>query len=249
MQIVVNDLLTHYQKQGKGPVAIFLHGWGDSSQTFVPLISELKKNYTCISVDLPGFGLSQLPKTAWGIPQYAAFLKDFLAKTEADPELVFGHSNGGAIAVFALSHSLVEAKKLVLIASAGIRSEDSFKKSAYKVIAKASKQAVKLLPDSSQKKLRNRLYEAAGSDMLIVPELEETFKKVVGYDIENDARSVAQPTLLIYAQDDQATPPRYGDMLAAAIPRSRIEKLPSGGHFVHSTRTAEVIKYIQEFVK
>ena len=120
MNVIVNNLLTNYEKQGKGPVILFLHGWGDDSRTFAQLISKLKNSYTCIAVDLPGFGATQQPNEVWGVEQYAQFVKSFTEKIQIKPDVVVGHSNGGTIALFALSHNLLSAQKLVLLASAGI---------------------------------------------------------------------------------------------------------------------------------
>jgi pimeloyl-ACP methyl ester carboxylesterase len=249
MQIVINKLLTHYETQGKGPAVLFLHGWGDTSKTFAPLIKDLQKQYTCIVLDLPGFGSSQQPDGIWGIEDYSEFVKAFLLKINVAPETLVGHSNGGTIAMFALSHKLITAKKLILLASAGIRTENSISKTVYKLIAKSGKQAAKIFSKKTQEKLRKKLYSTAGSDIFVSPHLEETFKKVVGYDIQKDAATIEQPTLLVYAEDDTATPRRYGDKLGQIIKNSKLVVLPAGGHFVHQTNTQEVQKLIKEFIK
>ncbi|MFO0971342.1 MAG: alpha/beta hydrolase [Candidatus Saccharimonadales bacterium] len=249
MQIVVNDLLTQYEKQGSGPVALFLHGWGDTTATFNSLVNELKADFTCISLDLPGFGGSQVPPSSWGLPDYAEFTQNFVEKLDLKPKVTFGHSNGGGILIYALAHQLVNPEKLILLASAGIRSEDSLKKVLYKVIAKIGKQFTKLLPRKTQQKLRTKLYQTAGSDILISPELEETFKKVVGYDVQNEAKQINQPTLLIYAKDDAATPVRYGETFKDLIKNSQLHVLPDGGHFVHQSKPTEVIKLMRDFLQ
>jgi pimeloyl-ACP methyl ester carboxylesterase len=140
-------------------------------------------------------------------------------------------------------------KKLVLLASAGIRSEDSVKKSLYKAVAKTGRLLSRTLPKKTQQKLRRRLYEAAGSDILISPDLEETFKKVVSYDAEADAAKITQPTILIYTQDDTATPSRYGVKLHNAIKDSKLTILPDGGHFVHQTQSQAVLDLMKEHIK
>lgn len=250
MQVVVNNLLTHYEKQGTGPVVLFLHGWGDSLQTFASLVTLLKKDYSCVTVDLPGFGGTNQPPTAWSVADYAQFVADFIKKIDIkDLQAVVGHSNGGTISLYALAHGLLYAEKLILLASAGIRSEDSFKKGVYKVIAKIGKQVSRLFPKKIQQKLRRTLYTTAGSDILISPELEETFKKVIRYDIQADARKVQQPALLVYAEDDRATPARYGQKLEAAIPNATLTVLPNGGHFIHQTQIEVVAKQVREFLK
>jgi len=249
MHIIVNNLLTNYEKQGSGPLALFLHGWGDNLKTFEPLVSQLKKDHTCITIDLPGFGASQAPGSAWGIQEYGEFLQAFVKKIDLEPELLVGHSNGGTIAMYALAHKLITSEKLLLLASAGIRSEQGIKKTAYKSVAKVGKQLTKVLPQSLQQKLRRKLYSAAGSDIFVSPLLEETFKKVVSYDVESDAKNISQPTLLIYAADDQETPSRYGTKLKSAIKNSQLKILLTGGHFIQATQSEAILNSIKEFIR
>jgi pimeloyl-ACP methyl ester carboxylesterase len=247
MQVVVNDLLTQYEKQGSGPVALFLHGWGDNAATFKPLVNRLRSDFTCISLDLPGFGGSQTPLESWSLPDYAEFAQDFLKKTKLIPEYVCGHSNGGSILIYGLAHALLNPQKLVLLASAGIRTEDSLKKGVYKIVAKIGKQLTRILPKPIQQRLRRQLYQRAGSDILISPHLEETFKKVVSYDVQKEAAEITQPTLLVYAKDDLATPVRYGETFHHLIKSSTLRVLPDGGHFTHQTKTDQVARLIKDF--
>lgn len=249
MQVIVQDILTNYEKQGSGPVLLFIHGWGDNGKTFIPLITQLKSSFTCISLDLPGSGSSHGPEVAWSVNNYAEFVLAFVKKTKIDSEVIIGHSNGGTITMFAAARGLLKPKKLILLASAGIRSEDSLKKGAYKIAAKTGKQFTRFLPKNVQQKLRRKLYMSAGSDMLVAPHLEETFKKVVSYDILKDAEKITLPTLLIYAADDVSTPPRYGTMLNSAIKGSRLEVLPGGGHFLHLEQQEKVAELMKAFLK
>lgn len=248
MQVITQNLLVNYNIQGQGPALLFLHGWGDNGQTFNQLIDILKESYTCITIDMPGFGASQSPAEAWDVSDYAKFVADFLDKIAIKPAAILGHSNGGTIAMYMAANNLVAAGKLALLASAGIRNEKSFKKRVYQVVAKAGKLLSKVLPEEAQQKLRQKLYSSAGSDLLVTPHLEETFKRVVKYDILDDAVKITAPTLLVYSDDDEATPVRYGEKLHEAIRGSKLEILSGGGHFVHQTRIDQVSKLIKEFL-
>ena len=75
-----------------------------------------------VAVDLPGFGGSEAPPAAWDLDDYAAFLEAFLRKLALDwPYAIIGHSNGGALAIRALSSGTLKADKLVLLAASGVR--------------------------------------------------------------------------------------------------------------------------------
>lgn len=251
MQIVVQGLLTHYECQGSGKAVLLLHGWADSLDTFKLLVAVLSKSQKVISVDLPGFGQSQTPKSAWKLDNYSEFLKDFLYKLNIlDIYCIIGHSNGGALAIRALVTEQITADKLVLIAASGVRNSDDLKRKALQAVTKTGKVMTFWLPVSSKQKLQKRLYGAIGSDMLIAPHMQETFRQIVRQDIQTDASSLAIPTLLIYGDQDKATPLKsIGQKLHTLIKYSRLEIIPNAAHFVHQTDSGQVNRLIAEFLK
>lgn len=252
MQVVVDGLLTSYNQIGGGSKTIlFLHGWADKGATFNELaiqITQANSEYVAILLDLPGFGSTQIPNNAWGLPEYAQFVSQFIKKTGLSPECIIGHSNGGAIAVYGLSHGVFDTRQLVLIGSAGIR-DKSIKKDAMRIASKPVKWALKLAPNRVQRKIRQRIYGAIGSDYLVAEHLQETFKRVVSYDVRQDAQQVSIPVRLIYGKNDTATPPSYGQQLSECIPDSNLTILPQSGHFVHQEQASKVASIISEFMK
>lgn len=251
MQVVVDSLLTRYETQGKGKTVLILHGWGDEAKGFAALQKTLaNEGLKVIVLDLPGFGGTEAPKQVWGLNEYAKFVAHFLQKIdEKNVALLIGHSNGGAIAVRGLASGDLQADKLVLLASAGIRGEYKGRVKALRYITKAGKALTMPLPKSVKTKLRKKVYKTVGSDMLVAEHLQETFKNVVTDDVRADAATLITPTLLIYGENDDATPVRYGEILHQAIDGSTLEILPGAGHFVHLDRPDDVNRAIKEFVK
>jgi len=85
--------------------------------------------------------------------------------------------------------------------------------------------------------------------MLVAPHLQETFKQTVRQDIQNDARKLKLPTLLIYSAKDAAVPLEDGQKLAKLIPESKLVQLEEADHFVHKTAADEVTQAIKDFLK
>jgi pimeloyl-ACP methyl ester carboxylesterase len=250
--VVVDSLMTAYQRSGqpdKGRVVI-LHGWGDDSQGWAAMAEQLAEAGGEVTVlDLPGFGGTEAPKTAWGLDEYAAFVGKFLKKIRLKPDVVIGHSNGGAIAIRGLATEKFSTSKLVLLDSAGIRGEYQGRTRALRAITKTGKLLSMPLPPSMRKKLRQRVYTTVGSDLLVAEHLQETFKKVVTDDVQADAAQLKLPTLLVYGQDDAATPTAYGRMLRNLIDSSQLEIIPEAGHFAHLDKPDEVLSFITQFLK
>jgi pimeloyl-ACP methyl ester carboxylesterase len=250
MQIIVDDLLVHYELIGKGRLVLLLHGWGDNSQGLAALQKQLSNQYQVLAVDLPGFGATQAPQEVWNLDNYSQFAASLLQKLELGQlYAVVGHSNGGALAIRAIALQKLSPQKLVLLAASGIRSGQSTKRLLLKFIAKIGNIATIWMPDRYRRGLRKSLYGAAGSDMLVVPELQETFKKTVRQDVQVDAAMLELPTLLVYAANDRAVPLADGQTYHKLIGDSRLEVIPGAGHFLHLEKTDQVTILIEEFLR
>lgn len=248
MTIVVENLVTHYDLRGKGKLVLLLHGWGDSAKGLAPISQALAKKYQVLVVDLPGFGSTQAPAEPWDLDNYAHFLASLLQKLELkQPYAVLGHSNGGALAIRAIAQGQLAPQKLVLLASAGIRTGQPLKRAILKVIAKVGNFATIGLPEGQRRRLRESLYGAAGSDMLAVPELQETFKRTVRQDVQADAAQLKLPALLIFGRADRAVPVSDGETYNQLMPNSRLEVIEAG-HFVHQDQPEQVARLVEEFL-
>lgn len=250
MQVVVDSLLTNYVTVGSGKkTALFLHGWADSLQTFDNLSQQFVKDnrdFTVVSLDLPGFGGTQAPSEAWGLEEYAHYVASFLKKIKRETTLILGHSNGGAIAIYGLSSGILDADGLVLMASAGIRPKTT-RNRLLKIASVPAKIALKAAPRQVRNKVRRRAYSAIGSDYMVSEHMQETFKLVVARDVTLHAKQLQLATCLIYGDNDTATPVSYGKQFHAAIPDSRLHVIPQASHFLHQEQTPKVATIISDF--
>jgi len=242
--------MTQYLRGGKGQVVVLLHGWADSSAGLRPVYDYLSKQYDVIALDLPGFGGTQAPSAAWGLDEYVGFIRDFLQKIGVAKVYAYiGHSNGGAMAIRGLGNGTLQADKLVLLASAGIRNQYKGRNKVLRILAKTGKALTMPLPQTTKNKLRRKVYKTIGSDMLVAEHLQETFKRIVTDDVRADAAQLILPVLLIYGEEDQDTPLWYGEQYHELMNESTLEVLPHAGHFVYRDRPADVQKAIQEFLR
>jgi pimeloyl-ACP methyl ester carboxylesterase len=250
MQIIVDNLLTNYQLQGKGRLVLWLHGWGDNLDGSQAMQKELAAKYQILAIDLPGFGKTQAPTQGWDLDNYAQFINKVLTKLELNqPYAVIGHSNGGAIAIRATALGDLKPEKLVLLAAAGIRSGRSVRRILLQLLAKIGNVATIGLPERYRRNLRQQLYKSAGSDMLVVESMKETFKKTVRQDVQAEAAELTQSTLLIFGEQDKAVPAAMARRYKEIIPHSTLHLLPNTGHFVHLEKPTEVSNLIKDFLQ
>jgi pimeloyl-ACP methyl ester carboxylesterase len=248
MNVVVDGLMTNYLKVGAGPTLIMLHGWGDSANTFRNLAEELKDEYEIYALDLPGFGGTQKPAEAWGLSDYGHFVKNWIKKIGiGSPYYLAGHSFGGSVAIVAAAEEELKPKKIILLASAGIRDKKTFRKKAYRLGAKTARIPLFILPPGKAQQLKLKVYNRIGSDMLLVPEMRKTFVKTVSEDVRGKAARIKVPTLLIFGDSDKETPTSDGKLLNEAIPNSELKVL-SSGHFLHQQLAVETAGLMRDFL-
>lgn len=94
MSLLVNNI--SYTKVGSGPHLCFLHGFCEDSSIWNYQIGRLQEDFTCIAIDLPGFGDSA-GASFTSIPEVAIQIHTILIKEEATSCVLFGHSLGGYI--------------------------------------------------------------------------------------------------------------------------------------------------------
>src|SRR6266404_506004 len=202
MNVVVNGLMTNYQKVGKGKAVVFLPGWGDNVTTFSNLVERVKQNYEFYCLDLPGFGGTYAPPAAWNLHEYSDFVKAWLKKLGLDPFAMVCHSYGGAVAMIDASGK-TDIDKLILIASAGIRDKNRLRKSLMSGVAKIGKVTLYALPSSRSRKIKERIYKSIGSDLMLLPHMEQTYRRIINEDVRQIAAKIIIPTLLIYGSHDK----------------------------------------------
>jgi len=103
---------------------VILHGWQSNLNNWKLFKKLLEKKFNVFLPKLPGFAERKLNK-AWGLKDYRKWLANYLKNKKIKNVILVGHSFGGRLAIDFSSYYKV--KKIVLIASAGIKPRLSLK--------------------------------------------------------------------------------------------------------------------------
>jgi pimeloyl-ACP methyl ester carboxylesterase len=109
-----------FQKAGKGPGVLLIHGFGGNREVWSGVAGELSRDHLVLSVDLPGSGGSPGPVVTDGRADFGALAKDLVALVRKEglaPCLVVGHSMGGPIAARAVLEDPDAFRGLILVDS------------------------------------------------------------------------------------------------------------------------------------
>lgn len=235
LNAVINGLNTNYLVAGQGDPVLLLHGWGSSVGPFRQLIDLLSRKYFVIALDMPGFGQTEEPKRPFCVDDYVDFVLDFLKLFPIQRLSLVGHSFGGRVIIKMANRELpFPLDKIVLIDSAGIRPQPSKKKSWKQRCFKAGKwfaqrrPVAKLFPgllEQLRVKFGSADYAAAS------PMMRQTLVRVVNEDLTSLLPGIKAPTLLVWGENDTATPLSDGRKMEAAIADAGLAVIQNAGHF------------------
>lgn len=233
LRIDIDGLNINYTDEGAGIIVLLLHGWGGNIQTMKPIANILKDKCRVITLDLPGFGESDLPSSPWNSYDYAECIKKFIKALELDNIVLFGHSHGGRISII-LSSKYNFVKKLILIDSAGIipkrKLKYYIKVYSFKMLKKIY---VTLSNGNSEEQKLEQFYKKFGSTdyQESTGVMRQTMVKVIHDNLIDLLPTITAPTLLIWGENDQDTPLYMGKLMEEKIKDSGLIILKDAGHY------------------
>lgn len=206
-----------YDCVGEGVPIILLHGWGANKNTFRSLAEYLSDRFKVYSIDLPGFGDTEI-----GLPlnlfEVTDIIHQFCNEMNIDNPILLGHSYGGRIGI--IYASKYKVRKLILVSSAGIKEHLNFKKrmkiKIYKLLKKHHiniKMGSKDYIDSDNVK-RRMLIDAVNTDLI------REMNKIDNVEV-----------LLIYGENDKTTPLEIARKIEANIKNSALVTIENAEHF------------------
>lgn len=219
----------HFVFAGSGPVVFVLHGWGSSADSWAGIQDFLAgRGYRVVCIDLPGFGKSGVPSTAWGVEEYANCVVSFAEKLSVTKFTLIGHSFGGQVAALigATHPDLIE--KLILVAPAAIRK--SGRGNGITMIAKSLNKAFGWLPLHGL--MRKAGYTLLGRQDYAKAQgiMREIMAKVIRQDMSSRLGFIAAPTLLVWGDKDEKVPLEHGYAMQKAMRNARLEIIAGTGH-------------------
>ncbi|MDD6224352.1 MAG: alpha/beta hydrolase [bacterium] len=246
------DISIFYEVYGDHPKSVvILPGWGDTRKTFRYIISYLSNFFTVYVIDYPGFGESPFPNRNLTIFDYADSIHQFLKENNIQNSILIGHSFGGRIIITLAGYYQYSYSNIILMDSAGIKPPVTirtyFRKMSYQLLMKFSR----LLPKKWKKNYRKKIFSLFASDDYrnLTTNMRETFKNIVNYDLSDYLKNIRSRVLLIWGNQDTATPIRDARIMNRSIADSELIILDKVGHFPYLERPDLINRIIFEQLK
>jgi pimeloyl-ACP methyl ester carboxylesterase len=110
-----NGIRMHYLQAGSGEPVVLLHGFGQTSHMWRPLIKELAKNHTVIAPDLRGYGRSAAPADGYTKTAMARDVHALVTRLGHKSIELVGHDIGLMVAYAYAAQYPTEVKRIVLM--------------------------------------------------------------------------------------------------------------------------------------
>lgn len=250
--IEIDELRLHYSDTGPtdGIPVLIMHGWGCDHTTVRSVASMLDKEMRVISVDLPGHGQSQEPPEVWGVEKFTTLMEKFINALGIAWPVLVGHSFGGRIAILMASRRPVE--KIVLVDAAGIKPRRSLKYYTKVYSFKAARHTLPLLlgkklGEKMVEKLRKNRGSADYSSS--TPMMRAVMSRCVNEDLKEVMPSIKADTLLLWGENDTATPLSDAQTMERLIPSARLVSFPACGHYSFLDNPFGFKNALREFLK
>lgn len=251
MNIDIDGLNIEYTEEGSGAPVLLLHGWNSSFLVYRGIINSLKNNYRVVAVNFPGCAGSDTMETPWNLDDYCDFVLKFMKKLNIENPIMFGHSHGGRVTLKMAATGMVNPPKIVLLDSAGLIPKKSlkqkFRAKSFKVIKWGlTLPVIKNYSEGLLQKARN-YYGSA--DYNAAPEvLRKTLVSLVNTDLRDILHSITAPTLLIWGENDTATPLSDAKIIESKIKDSGLCVIKGTGHYSFCERPFEAQAIINSFL-
>ncbi|MFD2543214.1 alpha/beta fold hydrolase [Lacinutrix gracilariae] len=272
--VVIDSTEISYIKEGAGEkTMLFVHGLSSNSDAWSKNIHTLKNQYTCVALDLPGFGKSSKPDVVYTSSYFAEMLHKFIQKLELNNIVLVGHSMGGQASIKLATVYKEDIQKLILVAPAGLEqfsevnanvlkgffTKEMVKNTTDEQIEKNYALNFYKLPEEAARMIEDRKQIKLAADFnahchAIVSSISGMLNDPVYDDLEH----ITQKTLVVFGTKDMLIPNRYlnpnlttaqvGAIASEKIKEVQVAFVEDAGHFVQFEKPLEVNLLIQEFV-
>ncbi len=245
----IDDVTVHFTVNGDGPDMVLMHGWGCNSSTLASIEKTAVEHCKVYNIDFPGFGKSTEPNEVWGVEEYPQMLEKFIEINGIKKPVLLGHSFGGRVGILYSSRHGVA--KLILVDAAGVKPRRSlkyyYKVYTYKLGCKAMR--LFLGKERAQKKIDALRAKRGSSDYNgASPMMRRILSKVVNEDLKHVMPSIKAPTLLIWGENDTATPLRDAQVMDKLIPNTGLVSFPGCGHYSFLDNPVQFAAVLKSFL-
>ena len=218
-----------FVEEGEGEPLVLLHGLFGALSNFETLIEYFREHNKVIVPILPLFELDILHSTVGGI---AKFVHRFLESRDLKDVHLLGNSLGGHVALIHVLKHPERIKSLILTGSSGLFENgmgDSYPKRGDYEYIKNKTELTFYDPKTATKELVDEVYGIINNRIKAI-KIISLAKSAIRNNLGEELNQIKQPTLLIWGNNDNITPPFVAREFNKLIPNSELHFVDKCGH-------------------
>ena len=258
------DVDLYYEIRGEGYPLLMIMGLGATIDWWHPrFIEQLEKNFKLIIFDNRDAGRSGKAKNSYQIKDFASDSNGLLAKLEIKKSHVLGISMGGMIAQELAIQYPERVNKLVLVSTSPGSSKSIFP--SQEVISTLSKDrkdvpVEKLIDDFISLLYTDEFLQDNADSMqdikqrmmkhLIDPiAYQRQLTAILNHNALSRLENLKIPTLVLHGKQDILMPPGNAELIADAIPNTKLKYYKGAGHALLSHEPLSTGKEVVSFLQ
>ncbi|HEX6848576.1 MAG TPA: alpha/beta fold hydrolase [Chitinophagaceae bacterium] len=218
-----------FVEEGDGEPLVLLHGLFGALSNFKELIEYFRQHNKVIVPVLPLFELDILHSTVGGL---AKFVHRFLESKDLKHVHLLGNSLGGHVALVHVLKHPERIKSLILTGSSGLFENgmgDSYPKRGDYEYIKTKTELTFYDPKTATKELVDEVYGIINNRIKAI-KIISLAKSAIRNNLGEELNQIKQPTLLIWGNNDNITPPFVAREFNKLIPNSELHFIDKCGH-------------------
>ncbi len=226
---------------------VFIHGAGGSSLFWQAQVEGLAARANTLAIDLPGHGKSD-GEGKDNVAEYARVVANFMQEINVPNPIPCGLSMGGAIT----QQLLLDYPDLVtagILISTGSRLKVA--PAIFEIIAKNYSDYVDMVCSFAASEKTNPGLLAPFKEEIArcKPEVAHSdFRACDRFDVTDRLSAIDVPVLVVTAEDDKLTPPKYGEALEKGIKNANRVHIIDAGHIVPMEKSDAINTAILKFL-
>lgn len=259
MKLEINQISIHYHDEGEGLPVIFLHAFALNQTMWKLQVAALKHQYRCITLDLRGFGHSQVTDEPSLMHQMAGDVRQLMQALAIDKAVLVGLSMGGYIALAFYRNFPEAVRALVLADTRATADSEEAKANRLRSAEKALREGSAAIADETTPKLLGDTTLNNNAELVQLVHTIQASNSPVGIaaaqrgmaarpDSTDLLATIDMPTLVIVGSEDKLTPPAEAEVIHQGIGKSKLLVIENSGHLSNLETPEEFNTALAEFL-
>jgi len=235
-------------EEGEGEPLLLLHGLFGALSNFTGQIEYFRQQYKVVVPLLPLLDLDLLHTSVGGLEKH---VHKFIEYRDYKNINLLGNSLGGHVALMYILRHPERIKSLTLTGSSGLFENgmgDTYpKRGDYEYIRKKTEFTF-YDPKMASKELVDELYETVNVRLKAL-KIITLAKSAIRNNLGDEVSQIKHPTLLVWGNNDNITPPFVGKEFHKLIPNSELHFIDLCGHAPMMERPEEFNGILHKFLR